>query len=52
MAALRRKGYQVAASPSAQDNLIHVQVGPFAGQKDALAMRDRLSNDGYMAIVK
>jgi DedD protein len=52
VSALQRKGYQVNAVQGAQDNLIHVQIGPFANQKDALAMRDRLSNDGYLAIVK
>ena len=52
MGALRRKGYAVNSYPGTQDNLIHVQVGPFASQKDALAMRDKLSDDGYMAIVK
>lgn len=52
MGALRRKGYQVNAYPGSQDTLIHVQVGPFSSQKDALAMKDKLSNDGYLAIVK
>ncbi len=50
--ALRRKGYAVNSYPGTQDNLIHVQVGPFSSQKDALAMRDKLSDDGYLAIVK
>ncbi len=49
--ALKRKGYQVSAVPG-QDNLIHVQVGPFATQKDASAMSARLSSDGYSTIVK
>lgn len=50
--ALRRKGYAVNSYPGTQDSLIHVQVGPFASQKDAIAMRDKLSDDGYLAIVK
>ena len=35
-----------------QDKLLHVQVGPFTNRKDAEAMRQRLLNDGYNAIVK
>jgi DedD protein len=50
--ALRRKGFAVNSYPGTQDSLIHVQVGPFASQKDAMAMRDKLSDDGYLAIVK
>lgn len=52
VAALRRKGYVVNSYPGTQDNYIHVQVGPFASQKDALAMQSKLSDDGYLAIVK
>lgn len=51
VSALRRKGYQVVSAPGA-DALVHVQVGPFATQKDAAAMRDRLASDGYNAIIK
>lgn len=50
--ALRGKGYTVAARPSDQDKLLHIQVGPFATRKDAEAMRERLIVDGYNAIVK
>lgn len=35
-----------------QDKLLHIQVGPFSTKKDADAMRQRLLNDGYNAIVK
>lgn len=52
VAALQRKGYQVDAVPSPQDHLIHVQVGPFENSNDAHAMQERLSDDGYLAIVK
>jgi DedD protein len=52
VAALHRKGYQVSAVADSQDHLVHVQIGPFSNPKDAAAMRDRLSNDGYLAIVK
>jgi cell division septation protein DedD len=50
--ALRRKGIAANSYPGTQDNLIHVQVGPFSSQKDAAAMRDHLSDEGYLAIVK
>ena len=52
VSALRAKGYAVAAHPSPSDQLIHIQVGPFSNHKDADAMRQRLLNDGYNAIVK
>lgn len=50
--ALQRKGYQVSENTTGGDNYIRVQIGPFASQKDAAAMRDRLSSDGYNSIVK
>jgi cell division septation protein DedD len=34
------------------DKLFHVQVGPFATRDDAMAMRAKLINDGYNAILK
>jgi cell division septation protein DedD len=49
--ALRKRGYAVATHREA-DGLIHVQVGPFASRNDALAMRQKLLNDGYNAIVQ
>jgi DedD protein len=52
VAALKRKGYSVAARAEPQDKLIHIQVGPFANKKDAEAMRQRLLADGYNAILK
>jgi DedD protein len=52
VAALKRKGYSVAARTEPQDKLIHIQVGPFANKKDAEAMRQRLLADGYNAILK
>jgi len=30
----------------------HVQVGPFATRDEAMAMRAKLINDGYNAILK
>lgn len=50
--ALRSRGYAVSAHPTAGDNFIHVQVGPFANKKDAEAMRQRLLADGYNALLK
>jgi cell division septation protein DedD len=52
LSALRKKGYAVSAHSEPQDKLIHIQVGPFNNRKDADAMRQRLLNDGYNAIVK
>jgi DedD protein len=52
VAALRRHGYTVTARRETADNLIHVQVGPFANRGDANAMCQRLLGDGYNAIVQ
>ena len=49
---LKRRGYAVAIRQEPQDHLLHVQIGPFANRKDADAMRQRLLNDGFNAIVK
>lgn len=50
--ALKAKGYAVATRTESQDQLIHVQVGPFTNRKDADTMRQRLLADGYNAIIK
>ncbi len=50
--ALRKRGYTVAARREAGDNLVHVQTGPFVSRNDANAMRQKLLNDGYNAIVE
>ena len=50
--ALKRRGYTVAVRHEPQDKLLHVQLGPFPTRKDADAMKQRLSADGYNAIVK
>ena len=52
VSALRKKQYPVFIANSAADALFHVQVGPFTSQQDADTMRNRLSADGYNAIVK
>lgn len=50
--ALRKKQYPVFIASSVGDALFHVQVGPFTSQQDADTMKNRLSADGYNAIVK
>jgi DedD protein len=52
VSALRRRGYAVAVYRDPVDTLMHVQVGPFASRNDAAAMRQKLLNDGYNAIVQ
>ena len=49
---LKRRSYAVAIHHEPQDQLLHVQVGPFTTRKDADAMRLRLQADGFNAIVK
>lgn len=50
--ALKRRGYTVAIRHEPQDKLLHIQLGPFANRKEADSMKQRLSADGYNAIVK
>ena len=50
--ALRKRGYAVNARRDPTDALLHVQIGPFANRNDAYAMRQKLLNDGYNAIVQ
>ncbi|KAA6461127.1 hypothetical protein DYQ86_12820 [Acidobacteria bacterium AB60] len=52
VSALRKHGYAVAVHRDPVDALIHVQVGPFPSRSDAAAMRQKLLNDGYNAIVQ
>jgi DedD protein len=52
LGALRKKEYPVFLASANSDSLFHVQVGPFLSQKEAEAMRARLSGDGYNAILK
>ena len=52
LASLEKKGYTVAVHHDAQDNLLHVQIGPFAKRADAEAMRQKVLADGFNAIVK
>jgi cell division protein FtsN len=52
VAALRQRGYGVVVRNEPQDNLLHVQVGPFANRGQAAAMKQKLLSDGYNAIIK
>jgi cell division septation protein DedD len=47
VAALKAKGYPAAARTEPQDKLFHIQVGPYADRRDAEAIKQRLSADGY-----
>lgn len=50
--ALRKRGYPVVATRDPGDGLIHVRVGPFASQDEAIRWRDKLLGDGYNAQVQ
>ena len=52
VSALKKRGYSVVIRNEPKDNLLHVQIGPFASRDDARAMRTRLLGDGYNAILK
>lgn len=50
--ALKKKDYPAFVAAQTSDKLFRVQLGPFAEQKDAEAMRTRLVGDGYNPMVK
>jgi cell division septation protein DedD len=50
--ALKKRGYTAVIRNEPQDKLLHVQLGPFASQAEAGAMRTKLLADGYNAVVK
>jgi DedD protein len=52
ISALSKLGYNASVRTGTTDNLLHVQVGPFATRDEAMAMRTKLLNDGYNAILK
>jgi cell division septation protein DedD len=52
ISALRKLGYNASARSDASDNLLRIQVGPFATRDQANATRTKLLNDGYNAILK
>lgn len=49
---LKKHGYAAVVRNEPQDQLLHVQVGPFPARSDAMAMRAKLLSDGYNAVVK
>lgn len=50
--ALRKRGYAAQVRRAMGEQMLHVQVGPFANRNDAIATRQRLLNDGYNAVVR
>jgi DedD protein len=52
VAALKKRGYNGIIRKDSKDNLLHVQIGPFATRDEAKAMRTKLIADGYNAILK
>lgn len=52
VSALRRHGYNVAVTRDPKDSMLHLEVGPFADDSAAQAMRQRLLLEGYNATVK
>jgi cell division septation protein DedD len=52
VSALRRRGYAVTARRDPADNQFHVRTGPFSSRNEANAMRQKLLNDGYNAVVQ
>ncbi|MCL5262779.1 MAG: SPOR domain-containing protein [Acidobacteria bacterium] len=52
VAALQRLGFRAVTRSEPQDNLMHVQIGPFVTLASANQMRARLRADGYNAILK
>lgn len=52
ISALRKLGYNASARSDSTDNLLRIQVGPFATRDQANATRTKLLNDGYNAILK
>ncbi|HTV81724.1 MAG TPA: SPOR domain-containing protein [Acidobacteriaceae bacterium] len=52
VAALRQHGYTAVVRHEPEDQLLHVQIGPFASRAQAQAMRGRLLADGYNAVIR
>jgi DedD protein len=50
--ALKKRGYTAAVRNEPQDQLLHIQLGPFASRAEAMTMRTKLLGDGYNAVVK
>lgn len=52
VAALRRHGFTPVVRHEPEDQLLHVQVGPFATRAQANAMRGALMAEGYNAVIR
>jgi pilus assembly protein CpaC len=52
IAALNRRGYNVAVNHDPQDSLLHLDIGPFPTSEDAETIRQKLLSDGYDARIK
>ncbi len=52
VSALRQHGYSAVVRHEPGDQLLHVQIGPFASRAQAQAMRGRLLADGYNAVIR
>ena len=52
LAALKKYNYPVVIRHEPTDQLLHIQIGPFATRKDAEAMRQNVLAHGFNAIVK
>ncbi|MFP5229606.1 MAG: SPOR domain-containing protein [Acidobacteriota bacterium] len=50
--ALKKHGYSAVVRNEPQDQLLHIQLGPYPSRSDAMAMRAKLLADGYNAVVK
>jgi cell division septation protein DedD len=50
--ALRKRDFEPAVSLDAADGQLHVRIGPFSSLSEANAMREKLINDGYNAVVQ
>jgi cell division septation protein DedD len=50
--ALRKRGFEATVSRDAADGQLHVRIGPFNSLSEANAMREKLTNDGYNAVVQ
>jgi DedD protein len=50
--ALRKRGFEATVSRDAFDGQLHVRIGPFNSLSEANAMREKLTNDGYNAVVQ
>lgn len=52
VSALQQHGFHAEIRHEAQDQLLHVQLGPFATRAEAFNMRSKLLANGYNAVVK